>query len=188
MRIGIVADTHLPALHRQLDDLGPQAAEFFSTVELILHAGDVTAPSVIDWFERFAPVVVATGNNDGFDDPRMKPVQILELQGWRVGMVHNLAPESRPVAALRERCFGGVTLDIMIAGHTHLERLERRDGVVLINPGSPTLPHHKDTRLGAVALLELTPARLHAEIIPLGHTDGRPNPSRPLHLDVHRFG
>lgn len=184
MRIGLVTDTHLPALHRQLDELGPEAAAFFATVDLILHAGDVTAPSVLDWLEQFAPVVVAKGNNDGFEDPRMRPVQLLDIEGWRIGMVHNLAPERRPVPVLRERHFGGACVDIMIAGHTHLERLEHRDGVALINSGSPILPHHKDTRHGTIGLLELAPGRLHAQIQLLGHTDGRPNPATPMLLDV----
>ncbi len=183
MRIGLVTDTHLPALHRQLDDLGPEAAAFFATVDLILHAGDVTSPAILDWLEQFAPVVVAQGNNDDFADPRMRPIQFLDIQGWRIGMVHNLAPERRPVEALRERHFG-MHVDIMVAGHTHLERLEHREGVVIVNSGSPILPHHKDTRLGTVGLLELAPGRLHAEILLLGHTEGRPNPATPMLLDV----
>lgn len=184
MRIGLVTDTHLPALHRQLDELGPEAAAFFATVDLILHGGDVTSPSILDWLEQFAPVVVARGNNDGFEDPRMRPMQFLDIEGWRIGMIHNLAPEHRPVHVLRERAFGGTHVDIMIAGHTHRERIEYRDGVVIINSGSPILPHHKDTRLGTVGLLDLAPGRLHAEILLLGHTAGRRNPAAPILLDV----
>ncbi len=184
MRIGLVTDTHLPALVRQLDELGPESAAFFATVDLILHGGDVTAPTVLDWLEQFAPVVVAKGNNDGFDDPRMLPVQFLDIHGWRIGMVHNLAPESRPVHVLRERAFHGEHVDIMIAGHTHLERLEHRDGVAIINSGSPILPHHKDTRHGTLGLLELAPERLHAEIFLLGHTNGRANPATPMTMTI----
>ncbi|MFN8557585.1 MAG: metallophosphoesterase family protein [Dehalococcoidia bacterium] len=183
MRIGLVTDTHLPALYRQLDELGPEAAAFFATVDLILHAGDVTSPSILDWLEQFAPVLVAQGNNDDFADPRMRPVQHLDVEGWRIGMVHNLAPEHRPVHLLRQRHFDP-HVTIMIAGHTHLERLEHRDGAVIINSGSPILPHHKDTRHGTVGLLELAPGRLHAEILLLGHTEGRRNPATPMSLDL----
>ncbi len=185
MRIGLITDTHLPALIRSLDDLGPEAGAFFRTVDLILHGGDVTAPSVLDWLEQFAPVVVAQGNNDEFEDPRMKPVQILDVQGWRIGMTHNLAPETRPIPVLRDRSFGGIDVDIMIGGHTHLERLEAREGVLLVNSGSPTLPHHKETRLGTLGLLEFDGDHLHAEVFLLGHTDGRTNPARALRL-THR--
>ena len=99
-------------------------------------------------------------------------------------MVHTLAPERRPVAQLVERCLGGAPVDIIIAGHTHLERLEHRDGVAIINSGSPILPHHKDTRHGTVGLLELAPGRLHAEIQLLGHTEGRHNPATPMTMDI----
>ena len=185
MRVGLVSDTHLPALFRQLDGIGPEAARFFETVDLILHAGDVTAPSVLDWLEQFAPVVVARGNNDDFQDRRMAPRQMLDLQGWRVGMVHDLTPESRPLPLLRERFFGDGA-EVMISGHTHLERLECRDGLLLINAGSPILPHHKETRLGCVGLLELRPGSLRAEIVPLGETAGRPNPTRALALEMEK--
>jgi uncharacterized protein len=185
MRIGLIADTHLPALVRSLDDFGPEAGTFFRGVDLILHAGDVTAPSVLDWLEQFAPVLVAQGNNDAFHDPRMQPVQLLEVRGWRIGMVHNLAPETRPVSVLRERHFGGAHLDVVVAGHTHLERLEARDGVLIVNPGSPTLPHHKESRLGTLGLLELAGDHLHAEVFLVGHTEGKRNPARALRL-AHR--
>lgn len=193
MRVGLITDTHLPALIRSLDDLGPEAGEFFRTVDLILHGGDVTAPLVLDWLEQFAPVVVAQGNNDDFKDRRMKPVQFLEIDGWRIGMAHNLAPETRPAGEIARRVFNGAQLDIMIGGHTHLERLEFREvgepeegAVLLVNSGSPTLPHQKDTRLGTVGLLEFDGDHLHAEIILLGHTEGLRNPAQALTLSHRR--
>jgi predicted phosphodiesterase len=70
----------------------------------------------------------------------------------------------------------------MVAGDTHQERLEYRDGVVVLNSGSPTFPQHKDLRLGTVGLLELSANRLRADIILLGHTPGRPNPGRAMSL------
>jgi hypothetical protein len=55
---------------------------------------------------------------------------------------------------------------------------------VLLNSGSPTFPQHKDLRLGTVGLLELAPNRLHAEIVLLGQTPGRPNPGCPMSLQI----
>jgi putative phosphoesterase len=182
MRIALISDTHLPSLIRTPDELGPHLGEFLATADLILHGGDVVRPLVLDWCEQFAPVVVATGNNDAFEDPRMKPVQFLDIEGWRIGMVHDLRREDRPVPEMLQKNFGGRELDIIIAGDTHVERLEYRDGVVVINSGSPTLPHHKETRLGTVGLLELTPERLHAEIITLGPSMDKPNPGTASHI------
>ena len=80
--------------------------------------------------------------------------------------------------------FDGAELDVMVAGDTHAEWLEYREGVVLVNSGSPNLPHNKETRLGTVGLLELERGRLRAEIVALGETDGRPNPGSPQHVEI----
>jgi putative phosphoesterase len=182
MRIGIVSDTHLPNLIRQLDELGPEPARFFSAVDLILHSGDLTSPMVLDWLERFAPVVCTIGNNDPIVDSRCQDVHVMVVNGWRLGMVHSLRRGFRPMAELQQ--LFPMPVDIMVAGDTHQERLEYRDGVVLLNSGSPTFPQHKDLRLGTVGLLELAPNRLRAEIILLGQTPGRPNPGQPCSLRI----
>ena len=153
MLVGLLSDTHLPGAVRSLDDLGPEPARFFSSVDLILHAGDVTSPVVLDWLEQYAPVVCATGNNDSFQDPRSREVQVLELEGWHIGLVHSLRRHARPVPALQK--IFATPVDIMVWGHSHRERLEFRDGVVLLNSGSATLPDQKGLRLGTVGLLEL---------------------------------
>lgn len=184
MRIGLLSDTHLPSLIHSLDELGPEIGEFLSGVDLILHGGDVTAPSVLDWCEQFAPVLVARGNNDLFRDRRLRDRHLLEFLGWRLALVHDLRPESRPVETLMQSRLGGERVDILVAGDTHLDRLEFRGDVVLINPGSPTLPHHKETRLGTVGLLEIEPGRIRAEILTLGETPGAPNPGTPRHLEI----
>jgi hypothetical protein len=182
MRIGILSDTHLPGMIRHLDELGPEPARFFSTVDLILHSGDLTSPMILDWLEQFAPVHCATGNNDPIADPRSKHVQTLEVDGWRIGMIHSLGLHTRPVPELQKAFPSPV--DIMVAGHTHYEFLEYQEGVVLLNSGSITFPRHKELRLGTVALLDLAPGRLHAEIVVLGHTPGSPNPGQAMDLDI----
>jgi putative phosphoesterase len=183
MRIGLITDTHLPNILRDLGELGPEIAQFFSTVDLILHAGDIVGPHVLDWLEQFAPVIAAQGNNDSLDDPRVAPVQVLDIAGWRIGMVHSLVPEGRPLRLLAETRFR-TPVDILVCGHTHYERLEYREGLVLINSGSPVFPHHKSVRLGTVGLLDIQPGALHAEIVLLGETPGRPNPGKPVALDL----
>jgi predicted phosphodiesterase len=137
---------------------------------------------VLDWLERFAPVICTTGNNDPIPDPRCKEVEVLDLAGWRLGLIHSLRRGFRPVAELQQ--LFPTPVQVMIAGDTHYEILTYRDGVVLLNSGSPTFPHHKELRLGTVGLLELTPTSLHAEIIVLGQTPGRPNPGRAITLDI----
>jgi len=167
-----------------LDELGPQPAEALRGVDLILHAGDVSAPSVLDWCSQFAPVLVAEGNNDLFVDPRMAATQMLDIEGWRLGMAHELRPESRPIQHILRSALGGEHVNILIGGDTHVERLEFRDGVLLINPGSPILPHHLSTRLGTIGILEISKNTVKAEIIVLGHSEGALNPCRALNFEL----
>ncbi|MCC6236483.1 MAG: metallophosphoesterase family protein [Dehalococcoidia bacterium] len=185
MRIGLLSDTHLPSLMRSLDELGPQLAEFLRSVDLILHSGDVVTPSILDWCEQFAPLMAARGNHDAFDDPRIEKVQVVDVEGYRIVTTHDLRPEDRPIEMIVERDFKGMSPDIVIGGDTHVDRLEYRDGTVLMNSGSPNIPHHKETRLGTVGLLEVTRNRVYAEIILLGQTAGSPNPGTPRHLELY---
>ena len=94
----------------------------------------------------------------------------------------NYGLKSRPIAEILAASLNSERVDVLIGGDTHVERLEFRDNVLLINPGSPSLPHHLSTRLGAVGMLTITPQRLEAEIIALGPSEGHRNPTRPQHV------
>ena len=182
MRIGLITDTHLPGQIRDLGELGQLPQEFLSSVDLIMHGGDLTSPIVLDWCEQFAPVICSTGNNDPIPDPRMKEVQILETEGWTIGMIHSLEGQFRPIKDLQK--LFPKPVNIMISGHTHQERLEYREGVVLINSGSITFPQHKEVRLGTVGILEIESQKLKVDIFPHGETPGSPNPGSRLYLEV----
>src|SRR5688500_5396101 len=132
MRIGILSDTHTG---RPLDEFGPGPAEFLSSVDLILHTGDVTGHLVLDWLETLGPpLVVNRGNHDLFDDDRFKEVFLLELDGWRVGTAHIvLDPRKDPdrIKLMKKRGYGTTDLDILIAGDTHYERIEYVENTLL---------------------------------------------------------
>src|SRR3972149_333424 len=116
MRIGLISDTHIPAAGRQL---WPQVYDAFRGVDLIMHAGDLYIPAVLDWLAEVAPVVAVSGNGDyvgwkngkGGVGPRLPATQVLEIGGLRIGMVHALGtPESPPYGTWErtlEHFFGG---------------------------------------------------------------------------------
>lgn len=182
MRIGLLTDTHLPSTIRHLWD---EVKVAFAGVDLILHGGDIVTPRVLDWLEDLAPTLAARGNNDGgWGDSRMQDVQWLDLEGWRLAMIHDMEPEERSIAELKKLYLKGNHADIIVTGHTHFERLDYRDGVLQINSGSPTHPHLWSTRLGTVGLLDLTPGKITAKIIRLGETVGLANPGAELFFDL----
>jgi uncharacterized protein len=181
VRIGLISDTHLPSTIREP---WPEVGDVFSGVDLILHAGDIVAPRVLDWLEQIAPVLAARGDWEGsLGDSRIADVQRLEVGGWRIAMTHDMEPEDRPVDRLVARYLSGEDADVIVTGHTHFERIAYRSGVLQINPGSATHPHQSSTRLGTVGLLELAAGRSVARVIRLGETPGLRNPGRELFFD-----
>lgn len=158
MRIGLIADTHMPG---SLKDLWPQAMAAFEGVDCILHAGDLHTLDIVDTLNRIAPVYVAKGNGDlDLVDPRLRDTWQLDLGGLAIGMIHqHPSPERRGPAQLREygaRHFDGAAPRVVVYGHTHLECTHLIDGVLYVNPGSPTLPRNQSLRLGTLGLLEIS--------------------------------
>lgn len=184
VRIGLITDTHLPST---LKRLWPEVHQVFAGVDLVWHGGDIVWPGVLDELEEIAPTFAAQGNNDvGWSDPRMKRTQWLEIEGYTLAMVHDMEPETEPVSHLRAAYLGGRHADVIVTGHTHVERLDLREGVLQINSGSPTHPRLYSTRLGTVGILEIDSSGIRAEILRLGETEGLPNPGVEYHFDGDR--
>jgi putative phosphoesterase len=170
VRIGVIADTHMPPFN---DSICAAVEEAFAGVELVLHAGDLVSRRVIEWLEGIAPVVVARGNNDMHleTDEQLADVHLLELAGVRVGMTHVLpvrrGDDPPSVPDLARSCGLDPVPDVWIFGDSHREVVEWRDGVLLLNPGSPTSPHLRVDLPGRVAVLTIDGGRPSAEIVHL---------------------
>jgi putative phosphoesterase len=184
-RIGVLSDTHMPGSLRQM---WPEVGTAFRGADVILHAGDICHPMVLDQLEEWAPVLAARGNNDLFPegDKRVADVQWLDVHGFRIAMVHDMEPEDEPVGELRGKYLAGAEADVLVTGHTHFERLDWRDGVLQVNSGSAIHPHLWSTRLGTVAVLDLAPGSLRARIVRLGETEGLRNPGVEYDFDGRR--
>ena len=164
MRIGLISDTHIPEARQAL---WSQALVAFEGVDLILHGGDVHDLSVIDELEKVAPIHVARGDGDDGgggrpvqpEDPRVKEVWTLDLGGLSVGLTHALPipemPPSMTVARALARLFPERRPDVVVYGDSHVEAIDVFDGVLCVNPGSPTYPHNYDTELGTIGFLEI---------------------------------
>lgn len=173
LRIGLVSDTHLPEARKEL---WPQLLDAFAGVDLILHGGDIHEFYVLDELEKVAPVFAARGNGeDGGggrpvqpEDPRVKYAWTLELEGLRVGLTHYVpVPERPPTFTLDrwiERFFPERTPDVIVFGDTHRECIEEVNGILCVNPGSPTYPHNYDTQFGTIGFLELDNLQARASI------------------------
>jgi hypothetical protein len=121
IRIGIISDTH--------GLLRPEALNALQGAEHILHAGDVGDPAILDTLSAIAPVTAIRGNIDE-DGPcrHLPPSELIELNGRNIYMLHDvkkldLNPEAADIAAV-------------VFGHSHKPLVERRRGVLFLNPGS----------------------------------------------------
>jgi uncharacterized protein len=119
--IGVISDTH--------GLLRPEATEALAGVELIIHAGDIGNPQILEALARIAPVHAVRGNTDraawAADLPLTRAV---EVGGLLIYVLHELFTlDLNPAAA----GFAAV-----IFGHSHQPHLERKNGVLYLNPGS----------------------------------------------------
>lgn len=168
MMIGLISDTHIPSAGKEPP---LEVREAFRGVDLILHAGDLHVLSVLDWLQEIAPVLACRGNGDSRlpEDHRLKETQTVTVDGLRIGLSHDLPlPEEPPWRTLENimtRYFGS-PVDVIVFGDTHVEIIDTYKGVLLVNPGSPNLPHNVE-KLGTVALLEVKNGRAEARIIHL---------------------
>jgi hypothetical protein len=169
MRLGLIADTHIPEAR---DQLWPQVFDAFAGCDAILHGGDIHELWLLDQLERAAPVFAARGNGDeGFGgrphpraDARVHDTWIVQVASLRVGIIHDLTiPEVPPyltVDNVSRRRFGAEpgtpqALDVVVYGDTHVQRIDVIGPTLCVNPGSPTYPHNLETQLGTIGFLDL---------------------------------
>ncbi|GIH90550.1 metallophosphoesterase family protein [Planobispora siamensis] len=159
MNVVVLSDTHAPRRWKSCPD---RVAEHLTGADLILHAGDVCTPDVLDELAAYAPVHVVKGNNDGPDVVAPETLE-LELDGLRVAMIHDSGAARGRLPRLRRRF---PRADLVVFGHSHIPLDESEDGFRIFNPGSPTdrrrQPH------GTVGLLRIEDGVLaEARIVPV---------------------
>jgi len=121
MRVGLISDTH--------NLLRPEALEYLRGSERIVHCGDICGPQVIEALAGVAPVTAVRGNNDkGAWAEHLPESELIRIGGIYLYVIHDLNEmDIDPVAA-------GVA--VVLSGHSHQPHIERRDGVLYVNPGS----------------------------------------------------
>jgi putative phosphoesterase len=121
MRIGLISDTH--------NLLREEARQALAGVDRILHAGDVCTRAVLDQLEAIAPVSAVRGNNDHGEWASALPeTTVVSMTGVRILIVHDFA-----TLAIDPPAEG---IDVVVSGHSHRPRVERRASVLYVNPGS----------------------------------------------------
>ncbi|HEY9737354.1 MAG TPA: metallophosphoesterase family protein [Trichocoleus sp.] len=120
-RVGVISDTH--SLMR------PDALEALAGSDLILHAGDIGTPEVLEALGAIAPVIAVRGNNDKGPWAEALPEQTtVQVENVTIHLLHivkelALDPQSAGVG-------------VVISGHSHKPGITDQAGVLFLNPGS----------------------------------------------------
>ncbi|MCU1273423.1 MAG: phosphodiesterase, family [Bryobacterales bacterium] len=120
-RIGLISDTH--------GLLRPEALNALQGSELIIHAGDVGKPEIIDALKTLAPVIAVRGNIDkGAWTSALPLTAVIEAQSATIYVIHDIQDlDLDPAAA---------GFNIVVSGHSHKPGRKDVSGVLYINPGS----------------------------------------------------
>ena len=147
--VGVISDTH--GLLRR------SAAEALAGSDSIVHAGDIGRPEVLEGLRAIAPLVAVRGNVD-LDWAHALPDTVqLTVAGRRLLVLHDLKEID-----LDPKRTG---FDVVVSGHSHVPKVEWRDGVLYVNPGSAG---QRRFRLPvAVARIEFTSQSIEARIVEL---------------------
>ncbi|REK90510.1 metallophosphoesterase [Streptomyces inhibens] len=135
MRLLLISDTHLP---KRAKALPPQLLDEVPRADVLVHAGDWVDTATLDLLQARAQRLIGVyGNNDGPElRARLPEVAYAELEGVRLGVVH----ETGPAQGRERRCAERFPeLDVLVFGHSHIPwDSTAEDRLRLLNPGSPT--------------------------------------------------
>jgi putative phosphoesterase len=151
--IGLISDTH-GLLRASVHDA-------FAGVEMILHAGDVGGPEILEELRIIAPVQAVFGNTDMPGDPDLQDQLIVPAGGLSIHVSHGHELGS----PTPERLLSAYPHDILVYGHTHRQLISRADGRLVVNPGAAG-PRRFNLK-PSVARLTITGGKAEVEIVSL---------------------
>lgn len=133
MKIGVLADTHIPTKAKELPG---RVIEGFKDVDLIIHAGDIVNRETLERLQEIAPLKAVAGNVDSHQLKKQLPERLeLNLEGYKIGVTHGHNLKGHIMDKLG---YIFPEADIIIFGHTHRPCNQRIEGQLYFNPGSPT--------------------------------------------------
>lgn len=118
--IGVISDTH--GLVRE------EVKSELASVDLIIHAGDIGKPEVIETLQAIAPLIIIKGNIDrGAWAQDLPETQSVEIDGYRIHVIHNLKELNIDPAD---------RYSVIVSGHSHIPKYATSGDVIYFNPGS----------------------------------------------------
>ncbi|AMQ18383.1 metallophosphoesterase [Thermococcus peptonophilus] len=139
MKVAVISDTHYGDKTRNLPTFLFEHLRKIQP-ELILHAGDVTSPELLEKLEEIAPTLAVRGNVDRLNLPEE---EVVEVEDVKIGMIHGHQLLSLNAHFLTLKALE-MDVDVLVFGHTHRYYYDIHSlygkKVILLNPGSPVFP------------------------------------------------
>jgi hypothetical protein len=169
MKIGMISDTHGDK------EAWQKALSIFKQVELVIHTGDILNPGpynpIKESFDPLNlakslnqapfPIIFVKGNCDSevdtlaLDYPILSPYTFIYLPTISILAIHGHQYATSELYELAKR----YRISIVVQGHTHIPVIEKKDQLIMVNPGSPSLP--KNNSLPTVAILQADALRIY---------------------------
>jgi len=178
--LGVIADTHIPDRKAFLH---PEVLPIFQKagVSMILHAGDVSTPKVLQQLNQIAPVHTVRGNRDFFQRKNLPKTLELEIEGWKIGVAHGYENLKHYLFAKLINPIDGPgfeyyqpylakefsKMQVIVFGHIHRPINQWINGQLYFNPGSASVP--KVPIPPSIGLLHVQKGEICAEHIRLAH-------------------
>jgi len=136
MRIGVIADTHIPERAKMIPQ---EILREFKTVDMVIHAGDLVELSILDQLRSVSKDVRAVwGNMDPYEVRANLPQkEIIKAGKYKIGVMHGYGNPANLIHTLKEE-FKNDKVNLIIFGHSHKPLNEKKDDIWYFNPGSAT--------------------------------------------------
>lgn len=136
MKIGIIADTHIPDRAKEIPQ---QILDDFKKVDMIIHAGDFVELALLDKLKTICTCVEAVwGNMDSQELKNKLPEkEIIKVGNFKIGIMHGSGSPHMLIERLSS-VFKNDGVNLIIFGHSHSALNVKRGDIVFFNPGSPT--------------------------------------------------
>ena len=146
MKLVVISDTH-----GQIDPV-VNAIKNIEEIDLLIHLGDYVKDAKIIELQTGIDMIKVKGNCDMGED-KVREEELIEVKGKKLFLTHGHLYDVK--STLNHLYYRALELEahMVIFGHSHVQTLEKHDGLILLNPGSPSLP--RGGAKGTIAIVEV---------------------------------